>query len=184
VEVYPYRNPLRGDLCPYHIPATAGYCADLYWWGGNLQGVQQYPVVLAVPHQLVYSPHEYGPSLHGQRWITPAMSERDWQSAMSRHWGYLLDARGPNAAPLWVGEFGTNTASNLGVRDPRGNSQGAWLRALIDYLQRQRSIGWAYWPLNGTYPGASRRESYGLLSQDWRHISNRQVFASLRSIQR
>jgi endoglucanase len=184
VEIYPYRNPLRGDLCPYRIPATEGYCADLYWWGGNLQGVQQYPVVLAVPHQLVYSPHEYGPGLHSQRWITPTMTERAWQGEMSRHWGYLLDAQGPNAAPLWVGEFGTSTSSNLGVRDRGGNSQGAWFSALIDYLQRQRSIGWAYWPLNGTYPGGSRREGYGLLSQDWRHISNRQVFERLRSIQR
>jgi endoglucanase len=183
VEIYPYRNPLRGNICPYHIPATEGDCADLYWWGGNLQGVRQYPVVLSVPHQLVYSPHEYGPAMHDQRWITPAMTERDWQSEMSRHWGYLLDARGPNAAPLWVGEFGTNTASNLGVRDPLGNWQRAWFSALIDYLQRHRSIGWAYWPLNGTYPGGSRREGYGLLSQDWRHISNRRVFESLRSIQ-
>ena len=184
VEVYPYRNPLRGALCPYRIPATDGYCADLYWWGGNLQGVRQYPVVLAVPHQLVYSPHEYGPNLHGQRWITPTMTERDWQGEMYRHWGYLLDARGPNAAPLWVGEFGTSTSSNLGVRDPRGNLQGTWFSALIDYLQRQRSIGWAYWPLNGTVPGGSRREGYGLLSRDWRHISNHQVFERLRSIQR
>jgi hypothetical protein len=70
------------------------------------------------------------------------------------------------------------------VRDRGGNSQGAWFRALIDYLQRQRSIGWAYWPLNGTYPGESRRETYGLLSQDWKHISNGQVFERLRSIQR
>jgi endoglucanase len=183
VEIYPYRNPLRGAFCPYHIPATDGYCADLYWWGGNLQGVQQYPVVLAVPHQLVYSPHEYGPSLHDQRWITPRMTERDWQGEMSRHWGYLLEARGPNAAPLWVGEFGTSTSSQLGVRDRRGNSQRAWFSALIDYLQRHRSIGWAYWPLNGTYPGGSRRETYGLLSQDWKHIANRPVFESLRRIQ-
>jgi hypothetical protein len=85
---------------------------------------------------------------------------------------------------LWVGEFGTNTASNRGVRDRRGAAQGAWFSALSDYLQRQRSIGWAYWTLNGTYPGGSRQESYGLLSQDWRHLANRQVFESLRRIQR
>ena len=184
VEIYPYRNPSGGLFCRGHVPATGTYCSDLYWWGGNLAGVQSFPVVLNVPHQLVYSPHEYGPQMHGQRWITPHMTERDWQSQMYRHWGYLLDAHGPNAAPLWVGEFGTNTSSNLGVRDPRGNLQRAWFSALIDYLQRQRSIGWAYGPLNGTVPGGSRREGYGLLSEDWRHISNPQVFESLRSIQR
>jgi endoglucanase len=59
VEVCPYPNPLRRDLCLYCVPATEGYCADQYWWGSNLPGVQQYPVDLAVPHQLVYSPHEF-----------------------------------------------------------------------------------------------------------------------------
>ena len=69
------------------------------------------------------------------------------------------------------------------MRDRRGNWQRAWFSALIDYLQRHRSIGWAYGPLNGTYPGGSRRETYGLLSQDWKHIANRPVFESLRRIQ-
>ena len=72
---------------------------------------------------MVYSPHEYGPSLHGRRWITPTMAERAWQSEMARHWGSLLDTRGPDAAPLWVGAFGTNPASNRGVRGRRGNVQ-------------------------------------------------------------
>jgi hypothetical protein len=35
--------------------------------------------VLAVPHKLVYSPHEYGPAMHSQRWITPTMTMREWQ---------------------------------------------------------------------------------------------------------
>ena len=180
VEIYPYRNPLRGDLCPYHIPATDGYCADLYWWGGNLQSVQQYPDVLAAPHQLVYSPHEYGPSLHDQRWITPTMTEHDWQSAMARHWGYLLDARGANAAPLWVGEFGTSTSS--GHRRTAGSiQQEHWFGSLIHYLQHRPAIGWAYWNLNG--PAARGQGSgYGLLTYDWAHLANPTAFKAIRTI--
>jgi endoglucanase len=182
VEIYPYRNPLRGDLCPYRIPATEGYCADLYWWGGNLQGVRQYPVVLAVPHQLVYSPHEYGPGLHSQRWITATMSERDWQSEMERHWGYLLDAREPNAAPLWVGEFGTSTSSGHS-QTAQSIQQEHWFESLIHYLQHHPAIGWAYWALNG--PAARGQGSgYGLLTYDWAHLASPTVSKAIRTIAR
>lgn len=189
IEVHPYRNPLKGSDCPYHIPATKGYCADLYWWGGNLSGAKEYPVELAVPHHLVYSPHEYGPRMHSQRWITPTMTERDWQQQMYKHWGYLLDATGSRAAPVWVGEFGTFNTSDRGVHDTRGDTQGAWFSALVHYLQRHSSVGWAYWPINGTQPGTQGRiaiqpETYGLLTPDWAHLSRPAILEALRTIQK
>src|SRR5437870_1150925 len=36
------------------------YQNDSYWWGGNLEGVTQYPVRLSKPDKLVYSAHDYG----------------------------------------------------------------------------------------------------------------------------
>jgi endoglucanase len=189
VQIYPYRNPLAGPFCPYHIPATQDYCADIYWWGGNLAGVKEYPIVLSVAHQLVYSAHEYGPRMHGQRWISPTMTERDWQQKMYEHWGYLLDATGRNAAPVWIGEFGTFNYSDRGVHDQTGGSQGEWFSALIHYLQRYPSVGWAYWPLNGTVPndasgpGPERTETYGLLTRDWAHLSRSSLLRALRTIQ-
>ena len=36
---------------------------ETYWWGSILKGVKVEPVVLNVPHQLVYSPHEWGPDV-------------------------------------------------------------------------------------------------------------------------
>lgn len=189
VEVYPYPNPLAGSFCPHHIPATDHYCADLYWWGGNLVGARAYPVVLAVPHQLVYSPHEYGPAMHGQRWITPTMTARDWQDAIDQHWGYLLAARGLDAAPVYVGEFGTPSVADLSLHDAHGGSQGAWFSALVAYLQRNPSVGWAYWPVNGTRPGErdrrhARAEPYGLLSADWAHLAHPQVWEVLRTLEK
>ena len=189
VEVYPYLNPLNGPNCPYNIPATGKYCADLYWWGGNLMGAKQYPVVLNVSHHLVYSPHEYGPRMHGQRWITPTMTERDWQQEMYKHWGYLLDVKGPNAAPVWVGEFGTYNYSDRGIHDTRGDSQGAWFTALIHFLQQHPTAGWAYWPINGTHPGGddtsarAQPETYGLLTPDWNRLSRNTLLKALHTIQ-
>ena len=39
--------------------ASGGF--DTTWWGGDLQGVAQYPVVLSSPGHVVYSAHDYGP---------------------------------------------------------------------------------------------------------------------------
>ncbi len=171
-EIYPYKNPLKGLTCPDGTPATGAYCANLYWWGGNLAGVKDYPVVLNVPHHLVYSPHEYGPGLHGQRWIKPHMTEQDWQQEMYQHWGYLLDATGPNAAPVWIGEFGTFSHVS------RGAAQNGWFKAIVDYLRAHPRVGWAYWALNGAQSDAS----YGLLNPDWSHLSRPALIRSLRAI--
>src|SRR5258708_8557240 len=43
--------------------ATTGDC---YLWGGNLEGVAQYPVQLNVPNQLLYSAHLFPPSVYNQ----------------------------------------------------------------------------------------------------------------------
>lgn len=187
-EIYPYRNPLKGPTCPDGTPATGLYCADLYWWGGNLAGAKEYPVLLKVPHQLVYSAHEYGPQMHSQRWITPTMGEADWQREMYKHWGYLLDAKGPIAAPVWVGEFGTPATSALSVHNLRGNSQGRWFSSLVHFLQRYPDTGWAYWAINGTRSGGpgrtyGQRDSFGMLTGDWSHLSLSPLWQALRTIE-
>ncbi len=188
VQIYPYRNPIKGPTCDTGVPATGLYCADVYWWGGNLAGAKNYPVVLSLPHHLVYSAHEYGPEMHGQRWITPTMGEFDWQQEMYRHWGFLLDQTGPNAAPVWIGEFGTTTTSDLGVHDLRGNSQGRWFSSLVHYLQRYPATGWSYWAINGTGSGGpgrryGQRDSFGVLTRDWDHLSRQILLQALRTIQ-
>ncbi len=51
------------------VEGIATYHGDSYWWGGNLEGAKQYPVELSVPHQLVYSAHDYGPEVYDQNWF-------------------------------------------------------------------------------------------------------------------
>ncbi len=187
-QIYPYANPDPTQKCPLsHADPYQNYCTDLYWWGGNLAGAKDFPVILTVPHQLVYSPHEYGPQMHGQRWIVPTMTEADWQHEMYTHWGYLLQAAGPNTAPIWIGEFGTPTWTSKDVYDTRGNSQGRWFSALVDYLRLNPSVGWGYWSINGTQSSTDTRaygarDSFGLLTRDWAHVALPPLATSLRSI--
>ncbi len=186
-EIYPIKIAPGAPFCPGQANPAAGYCPDVYWWGGNLAGAKNYPVVLNVPGRLVYSPHEYGPEMHGQRWITPNIGEYDWQQQMYKHWGYLLQATGPYAAPVWVGEFGTPTRDDSGVHNLRGDSQGRWFSSLVHYLKRYPNVGWGYWAINGTSSGASnrtygQRDVFGILSRDWSHLSRPILIQALRGI--
>jgi endoglucanase len=161
---------------------------DIYWWGGNLRGALAYPVHLDVPHQLVYSAHEYGPDMHGQRWFSRHMTESDWQKQFQQHWGMLLSRRGPDAAPVWIGEFGTPHGGKLDVHSTQAASEGQWFTALVRYMRRNH-VGWAYWAINGTMSGGpyGRRygapDSFGLLTPDWRHLSSPLLMKALRSIE-
>jgi endoglucanase len=114
-----------------------------YWWGGNLQGVKSYPVVLNVKNQLVYSPHDYGPDLYPQSWFnaktTPASLEALWDAT----WGYVSQQK---IAPILLGEFGTpNSAASLESSD--AGSQGQWFETMAHYLAVNPNIGWTYWDL-------------------------------------
>ena len=46
------------------------YNGETYWWGGNLQGVEDHPVRLNVANKLVYSPHDYPNSVFSQEWFS------------------------------------------------------------------------------------------------------------------
>ena len=96
-EIYSKKN---GDY-------SSSNSADYYfnWWGGNLRGVKDYPVDLGqYQNKLVYSPHDYGPTVYEQPWFQGGYSYdsliRDcWQD----NWLYIHK---DNTAPLLIGEWG------------------------------------------------------------------------------
>ncbi|CAE8680562.1 unnamed protein product, partial [Polarella glacialis] len=67
-------------------------------------------------------------------------------------WGFLLQRDNVNAAPIWLGEFGTAENS-------------LWWQYLMRYLH-EHEVSWAYWPLNG-YKYRGEDETYGLLEMDF-----------------
>ena len=102
-------------------PSSAGGF-DSTWWGGDLAEAGQFPVVLSSPGHVVYSAHDYGPSLFQQTWFNSSTTPASLDAVWNKFWGYLY-AQG--TAPVWVGEFGTgNSASD--VSGSAAGSQGAW----------------------------------------------------------
>jgi endoglucanase len=125
---------------------------DSTWWGGDLQGVAQYPVVLNSAGHVVYSAHDYGPNLFVQTWFNSSTTSASLDAVWAKYWGYIYTS---GTAPLWVGEFGTdNTAAD--VSSSAAGSQGQWFSSLVSYIKSNPAMGWTYWALNG-------EDSYDLL---------------------
>lgn len=133
--------------------ATGGY--DTTWWGGNLEGVAKYPVVLNTPGHVVYSAHDYGPNLFQQTWFNSSTTSASLDSVWNQFWGYIPQQ---NIAPLWVGEFGTGNGAT-DVSDATPGSQGQWFSSLVSYI-KSNNLNWTYWALNG-------EDSYALLDNNY-----------------
>ena len=105
------------------------------WWGGNLRGVKTLPV-LPDSGQIVYSPHDYGPSVYAQSWFdkdftTKTLLEDYWYET----WAYINDK---DIAPLLIGEWG-------GHMDKGPNQK--WMELLRDYMI-DNHINHTFWCLN------------------------------------
>lgn len=123
------------------------------WWGGNLRGVRDYPINFGSDeynHQLVYSPHDYGPSVYNQTWFdkdftTQTLLDDYWYDT----WAYI-DAE--KIAPLLIGEWG-------GHMD--GGKNQHWMELLRDYMI-DNHINHTFWCIN---PNSG--DTGGLIGNDW-----------------
>ncbi len=107
------------------------------WWGGQLRGVRQYPVKLEASgtSKIVYSPHDYGPSVWPQTWFegdftTQTLLDDYWYDT----WAFI---NAEEIAPLFIGEWGGHMeADNL-----------KWMTLLRDYMI-DNHINHTFWCLN------------------------------------
>lgn len=121
------------------------------WWGGNLRGVKDYPIVPdSGTSQIVYSPHDYGPSVYNQTWFDKdftieTLLDDYWYDT----WAYINDQE---IAPLLIGEWG-------GYMDSDVNEK--WMTLLRDYMI-ENHISHTFWCLN---PNSG--DTGGLLGYDF-----------------
>lgn len=156
------------------VEGTDCFNGSCDWWGGNLQGAQNFPVRLNAPSQLVYSAHDYGPREYGQSWFNGSTTADSLKQIWTKNWAYL-SLNG--IAPVWVGEFGTtNNASDISSSSP--GSQGQWFQSLVSFLQANSNLSWTYWALNG-------EDAYGLLDSNYNSTpasaAKQQALASIQS---
>lgn len=97
-EIYPRKK--GGDY-------TSSNSDDYYfnWWGGNLRAVADYPINLGkYQNKLVYSPHDYGPTVYAQPWFQKDYTyDTLMKDCWYDNWLYIYDEE---TAPLLIGEWG------------------------------------------------------------------------------
>lgn len=107
------------------------------WWGGNFRGAREYPIVPKQgTSQIVYSPHDYGPSVYAQTWFakdftTQTLLDDYWYDT----WAYI---NAEDIAPELIGEWG-------GHMDGAENQK--WMELLRDYMI-EHHINHTFWCLN------------------------------------
>jgi endoglucanase len=154
---------------------------ESYWWGGILYPARNYPVILDVPHQLVYSPHEYGPLKWEMPFFGKKMTYASLSAVWQQHWGFLEEKSFPQEAPIFIGEFGTCGTSPSCFADQTPGSQGLWFSFLMHYLRKHPEIGWSYWALNGTNPQQDPLPEY-ILKPDWKNVNRPGLIQALRDV--
>ena len=140
---------------------------ETYWWGGTLRGVAVDPVILSIPHQLVYSPHEWGPRRTDLDFFSWRTSYKSLASVYYSNWAYILHSKNPRIqAPIWLGEFNTCNFTPSCIQDTGAGTQGQWFQIFVRFLKANPEVGWAYYPINGTN-AVDKRSNNSILNQTW-----------------
>lgn len=146
IEIFPKDLTTNAD---FHSTNEKDY--DFNWWGGNLRGVRKYPINLgAYNNKIVYSPHDYGPTVYKQPWFEgtftyDSLMEDCWKD----NWFYIYEE---NIAPLLIGEWGGfMTEPNL-----------TWMTYMRQLISKYR-LNHTFWCLN-----ANSGDTGGLLLDDFK----------------
>jgi endoglucanase len=173
-----------GNLIHEVSPDVLIICEGLRY-AADLTAVASHPVQLRRQGKVVYSLHDYS-------WFHPGgQPRRAYFDQMHRNGGYILR---DEIAPLWIGEFGTDTRSlaNFGLA-PGGGDAAVWWGNFQAWLT-EHDVDWCWWALNatqpkGTIPVANRHrsdwgdaEGYGLLAPDWHGVADPQVLDILKQM--
>ncbi|MFP4697570.1 MAG: cellulase family glycosylhydrolase [Eubacteriales bacterium] len=100
IEIYPIDIKENGD---YSSTNSKDYYFN--WWGGNLRGVKDFPIDLGkYQNKLVYSPHDYGPTVHLQPWFEGGYTFNSlYEDCWKDNWMYIYE---DEISPLLIGEWG------------------------------------------------------------------------------
>lgn len=153
------------------VEGNAVYDNNWYWWGGNLMGVADRPVVLSRPNKIVYSPHDYPKSIYNQPWFSDPTYPANLPGVFDDYWSYI---HREGIAPVLLGEFGSR------LTDP---SDVQWFDTIVPVLGGDYDVdgksdlasgklghSWTWWSWN---PNSG--DTGGILADDWTTVNTAKV---------
>lgn len=156
------------------VQGVRDHGGEYYWDGGNLMGVRDRPVELAIPNRVVYTTHEYPNSVYPQPWFQTPNYPNNLPEVFRKAWGYIFE---DNIAPVFVGELG----SRLQGDQPKDLM---WFEKIRSYLagdfdvdgvndlgSGDQGMSWGWWSWN---PNSS--DTGGILKDDWTSIHYDKVY--------
>ncbi|GAM24744.1 hypothetical protein SAMD00019534_079190 [Acytostelium subglobosum LB1] len=124
------------------------------WWGGNLSPQQCFPVFLATPNKVVFTPHTYCSSVSDQPYFNDANYPNNMPAVWDASFGFLRNRN----SPMVVGEWGCATKNNKNVQ---------WVNAFTNYLKSTGQTNHIYFSLN---PDSADTDS--ILGLDWKTVNS------------
>ncbi|MEM2972442.1 MAG: glycoside hydrolase family 5 protein, partial [Candidatus Bathyarchaeia archaeon] len=123
------------------------------WWGGNLRGVADRPINLgSKQNKLVYSPHDYGPSVYNQPWFYSGFNKDTlYNDCWRPNWYYIVEN---GISPLLIGEWGGRVEGDTKT----------WLEALSSFIQ-EKNLHHTFWCFN---PNSG--DTGGIVLDDWKTV--------------
>ena len=145
------------------VEGVETYQNQWYWWGGNLLGEKNYEVKFDTPNKLVYSVHDYGPSLHMMDWFKDGSFPNNMPAKWNQMWGHFIQN---DEAPILVGEFGSRMETAIDQK---------WMPKLVQYMNGDwngdgkidlaagdQGASWTYWAWS---PGSG--DTGGIMNDSW-----------------
>ncbi|WP_265445870.1 cellulase family glycosylhydrolase [Acetivibrio straminisolvens] len=145
VEAYPMEG--------YDYTNCGEFTTYCNWWGGNLRGVADHPVVISAPDKLVYSVHDYGPDIYMQPWFKKDFDINTlYEECWYPNWYYIVEQ---NIAPMFIGEWGGKL-----IKD----NNRKWLECLGTFIA-EKKLHHTFWAFN---PNSA--DTGGLMLEDWKTV--------------
>ncbi len=108
-------------------------------WGAGLDRAAARPVAPALAQRVVYSPHDYGPSVGNWNYFAAPDYPNNMTSVWNQMWGYLVKNK---VAPVYIGEIGDMivAGANNGFETAAKHAQSVqWIGQMMRYAAGQTS---------------------------------------------
>jgi aryl-phospho-beta-D-glucosidase BglC (GH1 family) len=124
-----------------------------YWWGSNHKDLKEYPVTSIPGSKLMFSVHEYGPSVTPQPWFDDPAFPNNLEALWRDRFWFIYEE---NIAGLYIGE--------MGLKEEEAQDQSSiayqWFTKWLEFAGNK--VHWTYWCWN---PNSG--DTGGILKDDW-----------------